>query len=170
MCYIFWVCVCSLSIQNTMSMRHIFFCSLPRSTIFWFSLQLCLIHFSFSDKILPNHIFVFTYSTGYSCQIFKEICILATYFGNNNQILNSMKTRSVPAELFCEKRRTDGRSDGRTDGQTWQSELSLFTIFRTRLKLRYWHKLFKFTFYCVSKCLFFTISVCHMEWHHLISL
>ena len=101
---------------------------------------------------------------------FNKTCISATYFGNNNQILNSMKTRSVPAELFCEKRRTDGRSDGRTDGQTWQSELSLFTIFRTRLKLRYWHKLFKFTFYCVSKCLFFTISVCHMEWHHLISL
>ena len=48
---------------------------------------------------------------------FNKTCILATYFGNNNPILNSMKTRSVPAELFCEKRRTDGRKDGGAVGQ-----------------------------------------------------
>jgi hypothetical protein len=48
---------------------------------------------------------------------FNETCILATYFGNNNQILNLMKTHSVGAGLFHWGK---GMTDGGTAGQTWQ--------------------------------------------------
>jgi hypothetical protein len=57
-------------------------------------------------------------------------------FSKNTQISNLVQIRPVRAELF--------HADGRTDRQTWWSQLSLFAILRTLLKL---NKLLTVTFY-----------------------
>ena len=122
-----------------MRMGHIVICSVPRFTIIF---PHNLIKRKIFEKIVEPKVCVSIHSTTlsdtflilrrnitkpYIClhvqyriflSDFNKACISATYFGNNNQILNSMKTRSVRAELFCEKRRTDGRKDGGAAGQT----------------------------------------------------
>jgi hypothetical protein len=56
---------------------------------------------------------------------FNETCILATYFGDNNQILNFMETHSVGAELFWTRRdgQTDRRTEERPDSRTDMTKL-----------------------------------------------
>jgi hypothetical protein len=78
----------------------------------------CLKHFSFWEEILSKTYICRHVKYRLLLADFNETCILATYFGDNIQISNFMKTHSVGAEFLDAERRTDRRKDGGTAGQT----------------------------------------------------
>jgi hypothetical protein len=144
----------ALSIQNAMRMRHIFICTMPRSTIFstlshkrydfrkksyWtqnvcFDIlhNFCLRHFSILEEMLSKTYICLPVKYRIFLSYVIKTLILATYVGNTIPKLIFMKIHSGGTEFFHAERSTDGRRDGGVAGQTDRhdkAQLSLYTIF-----------------------------------------
>jgi hypothetical protein len=116
-----------------MRMRHIAICGLSSCTtffhiisqtvrfskkkkwlntkcVFWFSVQICLVHFSFQEELSEMCSQMYIDLPVILVRYWWNLNFLNRFFKNTQS--NFMKIRPVGAELFHAERRTDGQTEG----------------------------------------------------------